>query len=104
MKKRFTTIVSISGLALVFAGCAGPVADRTLPESSPASPQAAESPQPPATPLLMVGAQGLAPPPPSTNQMKMQHEHNQPASANKAAPQPSEKHEHEQPKKEEEKK
>ena len=62
-----------------------------------------QTPQQPATPLLMAGAQGLAPPL-STNQMEMQHEEHQQKPAGKGAQQPAEhKHEHEQPKKEEKK-
>jgi len=95
MKKSSGTIVAVSGLALILAGCVSPMADPAQSKFHPANPQAAESPQQPAIPLLMAGAQALVPPL-STNQMEMQHEHNQQKPAGKGAQQPAEhKHEHE---------
>ena len=95
MKKPSTTIVAVSGLALILAGCVSPMADPAQSKFHPANPQAAESPQQPAIPLLMAGAQALVPLL-STNQMEMQHGQHQQKPAGKGAQQPADhKHEHE---------
>ena len=90
-----------AGLALT--GCVtGTIS--TLSDSHPAHPQAQESPQAPATLMLIAGSQGLVLPI-STNQAEMQHGQHQQMPAAKGAQKPAEhKHEHEQPKKQEQKK
>ena len=90
--------------AFALTGCvSGPISSE-LSESHPANPQAQESPQAPATPMLVAGSQGLVLPL-STNQTEMKHEEHQQKPAGKSAQQPGEhKHEHEQSKKQEQKK
>ena len=107
MKKTFTNFVAVLGLALILSGCASAPGDFAQAKSHPANPQAAESAQPPATPLLMAGAQGWLLPistNQSTNQMEMKHEHPK-ETVVKDVQQPSEhKHEHEEGQRKEEKK
>ncbi|MEO8427333.1 MAG: hypothetical protein ABI651_09505 [Verrucomicrobiota bacterium] len=97
MKKQFMITVSI--LALALTGCVSGTSPK-LSDSHPANPQAQASPVPPATPMLVAGAQGLVLPA-STNEPGMHHEQ---TPANKATQKPAEhQHEHEQPMKEEKK-
>lgn len=93
------SMITLSILALALTGCVSGTAPK-LSNLHPANPQAQPSPVPPATPMLVAGAQGLVLPA-SANEATMQHEHHEQTPASKATPKPAEhQHEHEQPKKE----
>jgi PBP1b-binding outer membrane lipoprotein LpoB len=101
-KTSITNIVAVLGVAHILTGCASVKEDLAQASSHPANPQAAESVQPPATPMLMASAPGSLLPI-STNRATDQTEINYDESEklpSKIARKRSEpqKHEHEQKK------
>jgi hypothetical protein len=79
--------------ALALTGCvSGKVS--SLSETHPAHPQAQQSSEPIATPMLMAGSQGLVLPV-STNQTEMHHGQHQHTPSGKSTQQPEHKHEQE---------